>query len=179
MMKKVTLLVIALLFVSGSVSGQALSLYADADRTTWELSGLPQYSLVSMYLFVAPTEDGVKCVELNVSALCGAYMPFVPVYNPDVRDPIMGTIPGDLACCLQSCHLDWVWICNVTILLQATPLNFWVQPFQGPPVQPFPKIVTCLDDEIEAYIWRPLIINGYCETAVEESSWGAIKSMYE
>ncbi len=180
-MKKALLLGLTLLFVSGAVSAQQLALYADAERTTWCAENADVGAMVYVYLFVNPVAEGITCIELNTTHEGGMYMAFAPTYNPETVQPIMGGFPdSDLGGCFGGCQSDWIWFANVMLFNQSVePCRIYIRPFQGPPVQEYPKVLTCGGDEIEAFPLTDFFINACGPISVEESSWGAIKSMYE
>jgi len=182
-MKKVLLLGLALLFVSGAVSAQQFALYNDEDRTTSSVLDVTSGMFVRAYLFANPNADGVICIELSVAASGGAFMPFASVYHPDVAQPVLaGGFPtGDVGGCWNTCKYDWTYFVYCDLFVQSTdPIYLVIGGFQGPPVQPWSKILTCPpSEEIEGFVLINFCINDTCENAVEESTWGAIKNMYE
>jgi hypothetical protein len=191
-MKKVLLLGLALLFVSSAVSAQQLALYNDVDRTTFSVLGVESGNMVRVYLYVNPPADGLTCIEHGMLAEGGAFMPFQPVYHPNVAQPVLaaGFPTGDTGGCWSACMNEgWVYFCYADLFIQsASPIYLSIRPFQGPPVQAWPKILTCTgcgapeyEDpcEVEAYVLNNFCINDICEVSVEESSWGAIKNLYE
>ncbi len=186
MPKKVTILGLALLLVSGAASAQWISLFTDEERSSSSILYVPSGSIEEVYLFAHPSAEGVTCIELNSFTLGdGSIQSFAAVYNEDVAPPVMGTFPNsDLAGCFQTCHQDWAWFCRASLLYLSSGGEWcciYVRALQGPPVQPYPKFLTCGGDEIQAYPFCEFCINApsLCEVAVEESSWGAIKEMYK
>lgn len=146
-----------------------------------------------VYLF-AYLDEGFQCVETNTVLMTvpsvGDPYPTIPeeeydalaaIYNVDVASPIMGGFPNsDLGVCYNACYSDWYWVVRARIYVYITdPIVIQIRPFQGPPVQPFPLLLSCLGEELQAYALTNLYINSCGPVAVEESSWGAIKNMYE
>jgi len=186
MLKKVLFLWLALLFVSGAVSAQLIwfSLYADESRSTSSVLNVTAGSFVRVYLFVCPNAEGVICIELGMVAEGGAFMPFASVYHADVAQPVLATgFPtGDVGGCWNTCKYDWTYFVYADLYVQSTDqIYLTIGGFQGPPVQPWPKILTCGGVELEGWILCDFCINTLCacDCAVEESTWGAIKNMYE
>jgi len=180
-MKKALLLGAALMFIAGSASAQFMGLYNDEARTSWYVEDAAAIgNMVTVYVFGGPTADGMKCMEFSTEVIGGAYMPFAPVWHPDIAEPQMGTFPGgNLGACWQSCYSDWTWIVSATLFIQSTDeMTITIGEYTG---SPYPKLLTCLDDEIEAYPMTNFCINYICDpiNATEESSWGAIKNLYE
>ncbi len=190
-MKKVLLLGLALLFVSSAVNAQQLALYNDEGRTTFSVLDVAMGTMVRVYLFCAPPADGLTCIELGMLAEGGAFMPFQAVYNDDVSEPVLaGGFPtGDTGGCYNTCHQeDWVWFAYCDMFIQSVdPIYLTITPFQGTIPQPWPKMLTCTGGgelgedpyETEAFVLNNFCINDICEVSVEESSWGAIKNLYE
>ena len=183
-MKKVLLLGLALLFVSSAVSAQQFALYNDEARTTFSVLGVEMMDLVRVYLFCNPPADGLQCIELGMLVEGeGSFNPFQPVYHGDVAQPVLaaGFPTGDTGGCWNGCYSeDWVYFCYADLfMMNNLSVQLSIVPFQGPPVQAWPKMLTCPGAEVEAYVLNNFCINMECEVSVEESSWGAIKNLYE
>lgn len=181
-MKKALLLGAALMFIAGSASAQIIGMYTDDTHTSWCVeSAAAQGNMVTVYIFGSPNADGMTCLEFSTTTEGGGYMAFTPTWADDIASPQMGSFPdNDLGACWQGCKDDWAWLLNATLFItspEAMTISFGA--FTG---SPYIKILTCLGDEIEAYAFSNFCINQPCcppNTAVEESSWGAIKNLYE
>lgn len=179
-MKKALLLGAALMLIAGSASAQYMGLYTDATHSEWCVEN--GVGVVTVYVFGGPTVDGMECLELSTTTSGdGTFMAFAPTWHPDVVDPKMGGFPDEnLAACWGSCWDDWQWLLNAGLYLtNAEPITITIGAFTG---SPYPKILTCQGLEIEAYPMTNFCINQTCcppINAVEESSWGAIKNLYE
>jgi hypothetical protein len=180
-MKKALLLGVALLLIASVASAQLppqgfMGLYADANHTEWCIYGTGSFT---MYLFVLPPEAGMKCVELSTVLSSTNIAVFSPMYNADVQQPVMGGVPGDLAACFGNCWLEWVDVFSATLFIMApTPESVIMEPFTGSPTL---KILDCGGLETEALPMTYLYTNtDPCPgIATKESTWGAIKNMYE
>ncbi len=178
-MKKIFWLGIMLIVLAAPASAQLpanayFGLFTDEARTDWCFSGT---GMQTMYFIVLPSQEGLICSELSTALVGTGVMFFAPTYNPDTALPVMGGVPGDLAHCFNSCYYDWVLICSVGLFIQdATPKTIEIGPFA---TQPYPNALDCIGEEGWAIAFTTFYINGCGPTAVEESSWGAIKSMYE
>jgi hypothetical protein len=190
-MKKVLLLGLALLFVSSAVSAQQLALYVDAERTAWCSDAPAGY--VWAYLF-GYLPEGFQCIEINTILMTEPVGedPYTSIeidefdalniaFNADLAPPAMGTFPNsDLGVCYNACYHDWTWLVRARLFIYiADPMVMYIRPYQSPTVQAFPKILDCEGTELEAFALTNLYINGCGPVGVEESSWGAIKNMYE
>lgn len=179
-MKRILLLGLALLFVSGAVTAQQVAMYTDETRTSWCAVDCALYTHVYIYLFVGPPAEGAKCVDLNSTHEGGMFMTGTPEWNPDINPAHLGNFPdADLACCFNTCQQDWNWaIKGDLFILGVDPAKFWLRPSQDP-LQPNMWMLNCAGVEVEAFALTDFYVNSCGPISVEESSWGAIKSLYE
>jgi hypothetical protein len=178
-MKKIFWLGIMLLLLVAPASAQRpanayFGLFIDEARTDWCISGI---GFKTMYLVVLPSENDLWCSELSTTVVGSGLRFFAPDWNPDTAEPVMGGIPGDLAQCFVNCHDDWIYVCIVEMVVEdETPKSIEIGPYQ---TQPYPNALDCYGGEGEAIPFTTFYINGCGPIAVEETSWGAIKSLYE
>lgn len=180
-MKKALLLGVALLLIASVVSAQLppqgyIGLYADDNHSSWCINATGSQT---MYCFVLPPEAGMKCIEISTVLSSANIAVFSPIYNDDVAQPVMGGVPGDLAACFNSCWGEWVMAFSATLFIMApTPESVVLEAFTG---SPYLKILDCAGLEVEALPMTYLYTNtDPCPgTANQESTWGAIKNMYE
>ena len=182
-MKRILLVMVMVVLVSTAVSAQLppqgyFGLFVDDTRANWCITGTGSFTI---YLFVLPNVDGMKCIELKTVVSSANIAVFSAVYNPDVAQPIMGGVPGDLAACFGNCYYDWVQVFSATLFLMApTAESVTMEPFTG---SPYMKTLDCLTpaNELETIAWTYVYTN-YAECppyANQESTWGAIKNMYQ
>jgi hypothetical protein len=178
-MKKLFLLGCMLAVLVAPASAQLpanayFGLFIDEARTDWCVSGLGSHT---MYFVILPSEDGLQCSELSTNLVGSGILFFVPTYHPDSASPVMGGIPGDMSHCFNTCQTDWVYAYSVQILVQTEdPVRIEIGPYA---TQPYPIALDCGMGEGEAIAFTHFYINGCGPIGVEESSWGAIKSLYE
>ena len=181
-MKRILLLGLALLFVSGAVSAQQVAMYVDEARASWCVMDAMPYDFINIYLFINPPAEGAKCIDLSTVAEYGNYRVFAYEPNPGAQDPILGGFPDDdLAGCFAACQDTWNWLVRGEIMmLSADPVKIYFRPSQDP-VQPNMWMLNCADpaEEVEALALTDFYVNSCGPVSVEESSWGAIKSLYE
>lgn len=183
-MKKALLLGAALMFIASGASAQLIGLFTDVERTEWNATS--SGGIVTVYVFALPTPAGMTCLELSTEASNDNFMAFATTWHADIVEPKLGNIPNEnLVACWASCKDDWTMFCSAGLFMQsAEELIITVAPYKNP-TQPFPKMLTCAlpADELEAYAYSMVCINTAepcpLETAVEESTWGAIKNLYE
>ncbi len=181
-MKRILLVMVMVLLVSSVVSAQPppqgyFGLFFDVNRVNWCYNGV---GTTTFYFFAIPNSDGLKCVELMTPLPAGFFM-FGEVFHPDVLSPVMGSLPAGLAACFGNCYYEWVQVLSGTLMIpNMDPAEIMIDAF---PLSPYPKILDCLDPahELEAISWTSIYTNyvvcpGYSST---ESTWGAIKNMYE
>ena len=183
MMKRILFVMVMVLLVSTAVSAQLppqgyIGLFVNDTHTNWCITGTGSYTL---YCFVIPNDDGMKCIEISTVLSSANIAVFTPLYHPDVAQPVMGGVPGDLAACFGNCWYDWVQVFSATLFIMApTPESVTLAPFTG---SPYIKILDCLSPatELEAIEFTYVYTNtDPCPgTPNQESTWGAIKNMYE
>ena len=182
-MKKALLLGAALMFIASGASAQMIGLFVDANHADWNVD-MPS-GVAYVYVFASPTAEGMTCLELATVADNANFMAFATAWAPDAAEARMGNIPNEnLVGCWTSCKFEWTWLCNAGLfMMSGDPLTVTPVPYSG---QPFMKVLDCSTPAVEQEgipysevcinhpVPCPLLI-----TAVEESSWGAIKNLYE
>ncbi len=182
MMKRILLVMVMVLLVSSIVSAQLppqpyFGLFFDVNMTTWCYNGV---GMTTIYFFAIPNSDGLKCVEL-MTPLPPDFFIFGEAYHPDILSPVMGTLPSGLAACFGNCYFEWIQVLSATLMIpNLDPAEILIDAFPG---SDYPKMLDCLDpaNELEAIPWTSLYTNyavcpSYSNT---ESTWGAIKNMYQ
>lgn len=184
-MKKAILLTAALLLVAGAVNAQYIGLYADAGHSTWCASGVGFYP-VEMWIWCLPGSQGEICAEFMVEYPVNTIQSTV-TWNEPIISVSLGDLGSGLSVCLVACEWTWNW--------PGHQLIYVTDPTPG-----YCEIVKHPDPAVEAvqfancepgYPTEPatVITNLYLNygpedsecmgTAVEETSWGAIKSLYK
>lgn len=182
-MKKGLLLGVALLLIASVVSAQLppqgyFGLFLDEERMSWCIEGT---ETTMFYFFALPPAEGLKCVELKLVIPAGFFI-FAETYHADVKTPVMGTLPGGVAACFNICQMEgWVQVCSAMLMIGSdVPTEIPIVAMEG---SPYPKILNCSDPavEVEALPYNYLYTNTFpCPgIANSESTWGAIKNMYE
>jgi hypothetical protein len=189
-MKKALLIAAAVLFVASSVSAAVLppegyiGIFADDSHNTDPAANYvcpAAYGNFFAWIWCLPSENGLQAVEFAVSFPATA-VTLNTVQNPGIA-VALGTLANGISCAFAEgmCQMDWVWTHQLTMLaLATTPAQIAIipHPTTQPPAYQF---ATCeLGYPIEPCInLTPLYI---CETpsplGVEETNWGAIKSLF-
>jgi hypothetical protein len=182
-MKRILLVMVIVMLVSTAVSAQLppqgyFGLFFDASRTNWCYTGS---GMITFYFFALPNVDGLKCVEVMAPPPAGFFI-FGTVLHADVVQPVMGELATGLVACFGNCWYEWVQVLSATLMIpDENPAEIPIAAFPG---SPYPKMLDCLvpdATELEAISWTHLYTN-YAECpgyANQESTWGAIKNMYQ
>jgi hypothetical protein len=182
-MKKALLISAAVILVAGSAFAIPppvgyIGVFKDATHIFPNFVCAEPYGQFHAWIWCLPGEHGLIAAEFAVS------FPATAAEISHVRNPGITIELGSLAAGIQlafsetACQRDWVYLYDITmILLNVAYSQIRIVPH--PDVLPIPayQFATCqLGYPIERCIYlTPLVI---CPThSVEESSWGAIKSL--
>ncbi|MCK4350713.1 MAG: hypothetical protein KAX13_07635 [Candidatus Krumholzibacteria bacterium] len=181
-MKKVLLLGVALLLIASVTSAQLppqgyIGLYADGDHVNGCAVGVV---FVPFYCFVLPPEGGMDSVEFSTTLGTGVAGVMNLVVNPDII-LTMGSVPGDYVATFGSCQGAWTEVFHADAYVPSDVEPSFI--YMGAhSLNDYPLILTCDIIETEALISTDLHVNDADCTdpvAAKESTWGAIKNMYE
>ena len=185
-MKKAIMLGILLLMIPMAAFAQLpetgyIGLFADAARDTFCAWGAPVF-FFDMYVYCLPGDHGLKCAEFAILYPESGIFAGVATPNPALS-VAQGNLADGMSCCFLECQWDWQWTHSQTIIVQdATPKIFEIIP-SPVPIPPVYQFANCDTIPIK-YPKEPctkftnLYVNTCGPTAVEETSWGAIKSLY-
>jgi len=186
-MKNVVLTLLLLVFVAASpASAQrpgSIGLYTDETRTQSCITGVGFYP-AQMWVWCLPGENGQICAEFGV-----VHPPNVIESTIYKNGPIISVDMGDItgggwSVCFSGCHYEWLWLA-------------WQQIYITDPTPGWTEIIKHSDPDI-ACVQAANCLPGYpleCMTVltkygvnqecppenpigVEETNWGAIKSLY-
>jgi hypothetical protein len=183
-MRKVLLIAAAIVFVSGSASAVPppigyIGIFKDATHTITYSFCPAQYEQFHAWIWCVPGEHGLMAAEFAVG------FPSTAVMQSQVKNPIIAVELGSLAAGISlafgenQCQTDWVYLYDLTMILLSREYS-WISILPHPGTLPVPacQFATCeLGYPIEQC--RCLTFLYLCPTwGVEESSWGAIKSLF-
>ena len=165
-----------------SISFQAdattyLGLYADEAHS--ECSSYPTpYQLVNFWVWVQPGEDGMICVEYEITTPANVIQA-ATIVNPAAGYHIGDAIvPPGATVCFATCQTDWIWTHQLTCLpIDSAPSIITLDSHED---HGFMRATNCIDpgDPYETMTKiNDLYLNQGCCLSNEESSWGAIKSL--
>lgn len=178
-----TVVLAAMLTTTAAASDYGyIGLFTDEDRTSWCIDVQP-YAQFDIYVYCMPSENGIRAAEFSL-----ADMPPTYIFAGNNPGPLVSISMGDvfdgISYGLYLCATDWVLLDVYHILPTAMgPVPIWLEGHGDTGVM---SIANCLPGyPIEpAYAYTSVFVNyppdsPECSgTATEETSWGAIKEMY-
>ncbi len=177
-----TVVMAALLTTTAAANDSGyIGLFADESRSSWCLES-EAYVEFDVFLYCMPSDNGVRAVEFRIS-LPPSYVVVTNTPGPKVSVTLGNHLDG-IAYSLYLCETDWVLLATYSILPTAPGIAaIWLRA-HGDTGQI--AIANCLPGyPIEpAYAYTSVFVNyplnsPECTgTGTEESSWGAIKEMY-
>ncbi len=185
-MKKALLIAAAVMFVASSAFAQAkppvgyIGIFADAARTTNSVCPA-QYGQFQAWIYCLPSVNGLQAAEFAVSS------PATAVTLVTNQNPLISVALGSLGAGISvafsegACQMDWVWTHNLVMMsLAAVPGQIKIIPHPGTLPVPAYQFATCqLGYPIEPCInLTPLYICSDGPLGVQETNWGAIKSLF-
>lgn len=184
-MVKAIVLFVALLMLSGSVLADGfIGLYSDGTHTSCAANGVGMYP-VEMWIWCKPDPSlGMICAEFMISYPANVIQSTV-TWNDPIISVWLGDLPSGLSICFIVCQWDWTWIAHQTIYVTdptQTMCQVWKHPDPGIPCVSLYDCTPgypgyCVGAYPRLWLNHP---NGSCADpiATEETSWGAIKSIY-
>jgi hypothetical protein len=176
-MKKLLLALAILALATPALTADAyIALFADIDHSDCDVMLVGGFMPFDIYVFMI-SHLGVQAAEYKL--IFPAYViPQAPVKNPAVSvamdDPV-GT--GGWSIAFELCQSGWTWSQRYPCYLTEATAGFvLVEAIPGLPLQ----VASCEAGypKYPATVVNHLALNQSCEIATEESSWGAIKSLF-
>ncbi len=158
-----------------------IGLFTDEARTSWCTEAIP-YTAFDIYVFCLPSDNGVRAVEFSLE-FPSTYVIVTNTPGPTVS-VTLGNLYDGIAYSLYLCSTDWVLLDTVSFLPTAGgQAPIWLE---GHGDTGNMAIANCLPGyPMEpAYAYTSVFVNyppGSAEcsgVATKETSWGAIKEMY-
>lgn len=153
-----------------------MSLYADEERTSYQVFTNGPNQTVDFYVFLQPGSDGVFGVEYKLIGPVGhILMSYIP--NPFVSLHI--GLPFDspgVSVAFIKCRTEILWVFHITMIaLTVDPGFYYLVPHDDTQLL---SVAICPDPRPlrDAYVLNRLRFNQ--PVATEETSWGAIKGIY-
>jgi hypothetical protein len=176
-MKKLLLALAILVFATPLFAADAyVGLYTDANHGVCDLYLVGGFMPFDLWIWwIAPTV-GVQAAEYRIVAPSYVILSTVTT-NPDIS-VTLGDIVNGISVAFYGCNPSWVWTQKVLCYLTGPGPGF-IQIDKRPDVDHI-QIASCeLGYPIyTAAVLNHLAIGQSCQIATEESSWGAIKSLF-
>lgn len=186
-MKRMVILVVALLLVSGSAYAcPSIGLFNCPDHSSWCATGVGFYP-VEMWVWSLANPHTEQ-----VSKICDEFSVCYPInviqstvtWNTPLISVSLGDLPSGLSVCYIVCQTNWFWICHQLLYVtDGTQTMVYICPHPGVGVIQYascePGYPTYVNPQLShLYInYEPGIDPECAFIGTETSSWGAIKSM--
>jgi hypothetical protein len=147
--------------LSGNLPPQGyIGLFVDSCRSSSCVEA-EALSVFDIWVWALPSENGLICTEFSLESLPVNLFWFDEQYNPDLVEPIWGTVLEGITCCLNECVYDWVWIAKASVFISTTSSYNILS--LGPRYGDAPVFLTCDGIEEEAIPSPYMFINEeYC-----------------
>lgn len=178
-MKKAMILTFGLLLLAATANALPplgyMALYADASHSICTASPAA-YAMIEMWVWIKPGTAGVKCAEFKIT-YPATYMGMTVTASPLIS-VAQGDLPGGMSVCFTDCQIDWFWSHHQTIFCMGPVPGFLT--LDPHPVAGGPQFANCAEGyPIEpAVILNHLALQQPCIVGVNNTSWGAIKNLY-
>jgi len=181
-MKKVLLIVAALALLATSASAGPMAfvgLYTDDAHSMCSQDIPAPYVGFATWVWILPSDNGMICAEFKLQA------PAWMLATGTTPNPGNSVILGDpygadgVSFCFSECQYDWVWLFQINQLPTVGGLVDYIYIQERPDAGAY-QVANCLAGyPIEPLtILNHLALNQPCEYAAENTTWGAIKGMY-
>ncbi len=185
-MKKALLIAAAVMFVATSASAVLppigyIGIFADAAHSVNSVCPAA-YAGFPAWIYILPSEDGMQAAEWAVS-FPATVITLATVQHPNIT-VALGTLAGGISVAFGEgqCNMDWVWTHQLTLMSLAANVPVRVDIIPHPATLPVPayQAATCeLGYPIQPLIYfTPLYLCQEGALGVQETNWGAIKSLF-
>jgi hypothetical protein len=187
-MKKAMLLAAAVMFIASSVSAVLppvgyIGIFKDATHNTDPGANVicpAVYGSFSAWIWILPPVNGLQAAEWAVS-FPATTVTLATVQNPGIA-VALGTLANGISVAFAEgqCNMDWAWTHQLTMMsLGAVPCKIDIIKHPGT-IPPAYQLATCaLGYPIEPLKYlTPLYLCMDGSVGVQETNWGAIKSLF-
>jgi hypothetical protein len=185
-MKKAMFLAVALLVLAGSAFALPgtgyIGLFKDATHSTDPPANAlcpGPYGSFHCWIWALPSARGLQAAEFRILFPASALIQ-TTVKNPSITAEL-GTLQNGISVAFGLCQMDWLWIYDLGIvILSPTPITQKIDIVPHPGTLPLPAIqfANC-QLVLEPFIYlTPLYLCQDGPLGVEETNWGAIKSLF-
>jgi hypothetical protein len=177
-MKKV-LIASALLLISSAAFAQPMGfmgLYADDGHSICEVINPGGFLPFTLWIWCSPGLEGQICAEFKIGYPANVIQSTMTT-NPEIS-VTLGDLATGMSACYVSCQWGWNWPFQQTCYLtDTTPAFITIEAHPEVGVYQFANCLPGYPTE-DIFVMNHLALNQPCEIATEETSWGAIKSLY-
>lgn len=185
MMKIIVMIAAALLLISGIASAQNpqvgfMGLYVDENHSVCEVVNPGGFLPFNLWIWCMPSVNGQICAEFMITYPSNVITSTV-TSNDAIISVTLGDLTSGMSVCYVECQWDWNWPFQQAMYLTDTAPT-WIEIVPHPDIEPptyqFANCETGYPTE-DINIINQLALNQSNVVAVEEASWGAIKSLYK
>ena len=180
-MKKVLLTVAMVALLAGAASAQPkIGMWLEETMENCDFMAPAPFSQFSVWVWVEPSVNGAFCAEYKMVAPANVIVQSA-VENPDAALSMGAAVgaPG-ISICFPTCQTGWFWTYQVPCYAtDATTPGYFTIEFHDDTGDY--NTATCIEPDRPLESLVPLNqfgVNAPCVVGTEESSWGAIKSMF-
>lgn len=180
---KLLAVVTLLILLTAPAHSQELRLWADEDRTRCEVIISEPYTAFDVFVFLEPGVYGAFAVEYKLSVPPGHFSP-AQTPNPVVSAATIGAWCGSpgISAPFTSCQTERFWVCKMAMMSpDIEPGIYFLHPKED---TQFIGVAICPDPRpmVDAWVYGCFGYNDSCIycgfNSNEETSWGAVKSIY-
>lgn len=179
-MKKVLLTIAAIALMAGPASAQMFSVWADAEQNACDVTLAGPYTPFHVFVFMEPGPDGAFAAEYKLATPVGHFSPGGNIIAPFVSGATIGNWYGSpgISAPFTSCQTDLVWLIDLTMMAPNTTAGYYTLELNES--SNFLGVAICPGDRplADGTVYNHFGFNTGCVIGTEDSSWGAIKSMF-
>ncbi len=177
-MKKVLLIASAILVLASAANAQYVGLYADAGRVSCSVTVMP-YTPFECWVLMSYPERGIQAAEYRLILPAGI-ISTATTTNPDIN-LTLGDWAAGISVSFMTCWQTWVWPQHISCLSLGVAAPGFIT-VEGKPLS-LPYFLQVASCELGFPIYplkvlNHLALNCSCVIGTEETSWGAIKSLF-
>jgi hypothetical protein len=192
-MKRGLLLASVLVMIWSAAFAQAppkgyIGLYTSTAHDAWCVTGSMPFYSTTMWILCLPSVDGMLCAEFAIQYPTSGMITSTVTPNDAIISVALGDLATGMSVCYQECQWDWNWCFNQMLFITAPdPMHVQIIKHSLATIH-YIQFAECIPpqypvEEVTKYTnfyinYDPITAPECQQTAVESSSWGAIKGMF-
>ena len=153
------------------------------DHSQCSVSVPMPFTDIEMWIWWLPDPQlGLIACEFKILYPSATYVTQGPVTANPLNTTEIGNLSSGIACTVDpECQHDWYWSHHQTLTLKTTAPSGFIQIVPDEFIEFTPIAIASCEAGFPVYICtnlNNLALNRSCQIAVEDKSWGAIKSLY-